>query len=83
MGNDGSVRTTGVIRISFPFGEVQMDCNNASELERVHEMAAHMLKVHEEMNATNAIKKNLKDREPQEEPVMEQAMPMPGVLTTR
>lgn len=42
------VRTRGVLRISFPYGEVEMDCNNEPELERAFEMAKHMLKVHEE-----------------------------------
>lgn len=53
----GEYTTDGIMRIKFPFGEVEMNVNNEAELDRAYEMAKHMLKVHEENTATEAIKK--------------------------
>ena len=49
----------GVVRINFPFGQVEMDIRNEAELDRMVDMAKHMLKVHEENVATAAIREDL------------------------
>jgi len=81
MGNDGTYLDGGVIRMRFPFGEIEMNCCNEAELERAYEMAKHMLKVHEENTATGLVKKNLRENEMAErEPQEAAATPLPPAV---
>lgn len=62
-------KAEGVMRINFPFGEVEMPISNESELERALKMAQHMLKVHEELVATGAIKREIHKSKTNDVPV--------------
>ena len=64
--NNGQLINHGVVRINFPFGQVEMDIRNEAELDRMVEMAKHMLRIHEENQATAAVRDNLaKSKQPQ------------------
>ena len=74
--NQGEITNHGVVRINFPFGQVEMDIRNEAELDRMVDMAKHMLQVHEENTATAAIRENLRMTSKQSEPgVVEQKKP--------
>ena len=67
--NQGEITNHGVVRINFPFGQVEMDIRNEAELDRMVDMAKHMLRVHEENLATAAIRENLRMTSKQSEPM--------------
>jgi len=58
---NGEFKDYGVVRINFPFGQVEMDVRNEPELERMVDMVKHMLKVHEENQAANALRREMNE----------------------
>ena len=56
---NGEFKDYGVVRINFPFGQVEMDVRNEPELERMVDMVKHMLKVHEENQAASALRREM------------------------
>lgn len=56
---NGEFKDYGVVRINFPFGQVEMDVRNEPELERMVDMVKHMLKVHEENQAASTLRREM------------------------
>ena len=84
---NGDLIPNGIMRVKFPFGEIEMEVGNDSDVDRAFDMVKHMLKVHEENTAKNAIKKNLHESKVPKAPIAHKVSSSPiaygGILNNK